>query len=225
MERHREAKVIDFIQIGANVGNNKYDIIWTLCREKKWGGILVEPIPLAFDILKKNYADVSGLFFENAAIMPYDGATTMYYSPTFENECQQASTVYNHFDLNTKSSEFPCITLEALIRKYNLLDKEFELLQIDAEGQDDTILIGTDFSRILPKYIRYERINDASLNFDGSLTKPDFRNKRVLKHLESFGYQQIPDIYNDIHPEEGEIDIMFVRTFYLHEVFDFLNEG
>ena len=60
--------MIDFIQIGANLGNNPYDIIWTLSREKKWSGLLVEPLPTVFEKLKENYSDVENLFPQEGAI-------------------------------------------------------------------------------------------------------------------------------------------------------------
>ena len=56
--------MIDFIQIGANLGNNPYDIIWRLVRERNWSGVLVEPLPHIFQQLKENYADVPNLHFE-----------------------------------------------------------------------------------------------------------------------------------------------------------------
>lgn len=180
---------IDFIQIGANVGKNKHDIIWILCRKNKWGGILVEPLPQSFELLKKNYSDVPNLLFEQAAIMPYDGETKFYFSPEFKNECQQASTVKNHFHVNTATMTLPCMTIESLVKKYGLLDTSFELLQIDVEGMDDKILLSTDFTRIIPKYIRYE-----SIHLKGN------RNMIVLEHLKKFGYRRIPDLYNDMTP-------------------------
>jgi len=39
---------IDFIQIGANIGNTDTDPMWTLVTEKEWKGIFVEPIEESF---------------------------------------------------------------------------------------------------------------------------------------------------------------------------------
>ena len=83
----------------------------------------------------------------------------------------------------------PCMTIESLVKKYGLLDTSFKLLQIDVEGMDDKILLSTDFTRIIPKYIRYE-----SIYLKGN------RKMIVLEHLKKFGYQRIPDLYNDTTP-------------------------
>ena len=198
--------MINFIQIGANVGNNANDIIWRLARENDCGGILVEPFPKTFGLLQENYADMENLFFENVAIMPYVGEVDLHHSQTFLNECQQASTSKGHFMANTATTRVPCTTLEALVDKYNLRDQPFELLQIDAERGDVAILLATNFDSILPKYIRYEMINT-----------PLEQEHAAIDHLRSFGYQPIKDIYKDLYEgERGKYDQLVERKPYLH---------
>jgi len=217
--------MIDFIQIGANLGNNPYDIIWTLSREKKWSGLLVEPLPGIFDKLKENYSDVENLFFEQVAITHYNGFTPLYYSPEFENEGQQASCLpsmslensagldrYGRaaapVPLNSSIMYVRCYRLESLVDAYDMTGKEFELLQIDAEGLDGTIIQSTDFNLVRPKYIRYE---SCHLEYLAEAHGHMSSNEAVLQHLAQFGYKEIPDMYAHLFPQEGSIDTMVVR--------------
>ena len=76
--------------------------------------------------------------------------------------------------------------LETLIKKYDLFEKRFELLCIDAEGTDGLILTTTDFTKILPKYIRFENchLRDKPINA-----------QKTIKHLNKYGYSEVDDIY------------------------------
>ena len=181
-----EHKMINFIQIGANVGNTDTDPMWPIVREKNWKGIFIEPIPESFNTLVDNYKDVDGCIFENIAICDYDGEATIFRmesDPT--SEC--ASLVAGHFKgRNDFSVSIECMTLNSLATKHDLLDKPFDLLQIDAEGMDYSILMSTDFSHILPRQIRYESVH---------MSKQD--RSVLLKHMhEKFGYKEITDEYD-----------------------------
>ena len=47
--------MIDFIQLGANVGKSYSDIMWWLVPEMEWSGIFVEPNPDAYEKLIECY--------------------------------------------------------------------------------------------------------------------------------------------------------------------------
>lgn len=192
--------MINFIQIGANVGNTPSDIIWKIVREKQWNGIFIEPLPGPFEELKKNYSDLKDCKFENIAIYNYNGIIEIYHEP--DGDTQIASLIKGFSEKrNTLKTKVICLTLETLIDKYNLLDIKFDFLQIDAEKSDSTILLSTDFTRIKPKYIRFEHCHISS----------DDRWD-VLVHLSKFGYKEIHDFYNDLRPtEENNIDTLLER--------------
>lgn len=200
--------MINFIQIGANVGNTPQDIIWPIVRKNNWSGIFIEPIPQAFTKLKENYSDLQNCYFENLAISTYDGITDIYYEPEWCNQdviggdTQIASILYEHSPTrNICKIQVPCVRFETLIKKYNLLDTSFELLQIDAEGYDAFILMDTDFTHILPKYIRFEAVH----------LRHGISRENILDHLANFGYKQIEDMYKDVKTEIGVEDIMVER--------------
>lgn len=185
---------INFIQLGANVGNSYSDVLWLIVRERGWNGIFVEPMPGAFEKLKQNYADLTDSYFENLAIMDYTGEVIIKYNPsdiTKEAPYQQAS-VADGWAPNTASLNIPCITLDDLVDKYNMRDVEFDMLQIDCEKYDGKILMATDFTNILPKIIRYEKVH--------------IDPRPVNEHLARFNYVVKKDPYNDLCPGEDNFD-------------------
>ena len=178
--------MIDFIQIGANIGNTASDPIWPIIQERGWKGIFVEPVPQSFEQLVENYKAVDGCFFENVAILEYDGEVTMYMAADDEDHRQQASVARGYRPAtNNTAIEVPCITLTALIEKHDLFDKPFELLQIDAERAEPRILTSTDFSHILPRAIRYEH---AQIGLQD--------RHSIKRHLRQFGYKRVEDEYD-----------------------------
>lgn len=181
---------VDFIQIGSYIGNTPQDIIWPIIRKNNWRGIFVEPWTEAFLQLKDNYKDIDGCYFENVAIAEETGIRDLYCQVGVDR--QQSSLLPTHFPNHRKRVEciqrVQCITLNDLVVKYNLLNYEFELLQIDAESYDGRILLSTDFTDILPKYIRFEYSH---------LCKNECI--KIIRHLQDFGYKMVDDIFsNDI---------------------------
>lgn len=189
--------MINFIQIGANIGNSPQDIIWPIVRNNNWTGVFVEPIPSAFAQLIENYKDLVGSYFENIAIMDYDGEVTIHYSDTYNGEISSANP--NHSPRNSAQLVSPCKTIESLCQKYDLLDKPFELLQIDTEGLDGRILVCTDFARVLPRYIRFENLH---LGHSGNMSLEE-----TVTYLNKFGYVVTADIYNTLKADKIEADM------------------
>src|SRR6266481_6003650 len=60
-----QKKDLFFIQIGANDGVSN-DPLYKFVIEYGWAGILVEPLPQVFEVLRRNYADKPNLKFLNA---------------------------------------------------------------------------------------------------------------------------------------------------------------
>lgn len=200
---------IDVIQIGANSGLTKHeeDIIWPIVREKNWKCIFIEPIPSAFRKLKENYADLEGSFFEEVAIMDFNGDTTIFYEGGDGGDTRIASTSAQHAPGRNKANvSVQCRTLQFIVEKYDMMDVPFELLQIDTEGADGLILTSTDFEHILPKHIRFENCHLGKRQH--SITEG-----QVITHLEKFGYKKIDDIYekSGTNLKEHNIDTLMER--------------
>ena len=111
----------------------------------------------------------------------------------------RASIYKNHW-ANDKENKVNCLKLDSLVAKYKMSHKEFELLQIDAEGADDLILLNCNFKKVRPREIRFESIH---LN--------DCRLQKVLEHLQKCGYEKTNDTY-----------LKYVKPFPNYEDYDTL---
>jgi FkbM family methyltransferase len=158
-----------FVQIGAYDGL-KSDPIQACVRERSWSGILVEPQPDAFERLKRNYANIPNLTFENVAIAGCEGTLPLYrlrdeYAHLFHDDHRTLSSfdrehVTKHLTERVdaghalESLQVKCITLSNLLAKHGV--KTIDLLQIDTEGYDFEIIKTIDFRETKPQIIRFE---------------------------------------------------------------------
>lgn len=179
---------IDIIQIGANVGNNEGDPIWFILQNKDYSVLFIEPLDNSFNKLKETYKNKNNCYFENLAILDYDGEVDFYYQSNQldkERNNQQASIHKNWWnDKNKDVIKVKCVKLQTLVEKYNMINKPFYMLQIDAEGSDHLILLSTDFDKILPSFIRFESIH---------YKKEELNN--IINYLKKFDYKVIPDVF------------------------------
>jgi len=160
-------KEIFFIQIGANDGVSN-DPLYKFVTDYGWTGILVEPLPEVFEVLKENYKDRWNLKLLNAAISDRDGVRTLYTvridDNTFKKAHQLSSFRREVVSRQTQwvpdiaerieETQVKCISLDTLLREAN--GKEIDIFQIDTEGYDFAILKMIDFSRLRPSIICYE---------------------------------------------------------------------
>jgi FkbM family methyltransferase len=158
----RQPNVI-VVQIGAHDGVTG-DPISTYIRRYGWTGILVEPQPAVFQKLVENYKGVEGVILENVAIDTHEGTLTLHVfksaSPD-EHSSMLASTKKHYLTLNgdkhrgeLSEIKVPATTLSKLVAKHGL--PRVDVLQIDTEGYDFTILKGVDFSVVQPEIIHFE---------------------------------------------------------------------
>lgn len=184
----------DLIQIGAHVGND-FLSDWIFATNPK--GVLIEPVPFLFQKLKANYNKCSNLLFENSAISDETGIRKIFYlenndrMPAWANQLAsfkrthianiaQKNGFYSLARKNIKSVSVPCLTFARLATKYDV--REVDLLCIDTEGHDYTILRNIDYSMILIKRIIFEY-----KHIDGCL-KHGRKYRRLLKILRSHNY-------------------------------------
>ncbi len=174
--RSRGGKVA-FLQIGANDGMRN-DPIREFVVRHRWSGILVEPLPNVFELLKRNYRHVrnGALVFVNAAVSSADDQVLSFW--TFRDDFLRTLALEERLDCLRKSSfkkemllEFlgprpdpdallkeikvPCLTVNRLIEKY-WNGGEIDLLVVDAEGHEPAIFSGMDFRRWRPRAIFFE---------------------------------------------------------------------
>ena len=168
---------VKFIQIGANDGLRNDPVREFVVRDH-WQGVLVEPLPHVFELLVRNYAPnrFSGLQFVNAAVSHVDGESLAFWTfrkdvlANYDEETQleylrKASFERSHVERFLTAAPFgvealeeirvPCVSVQGLVERY-FTPPAYNLLVIDAEGHEDTILSSIDFSRASPHAIFFE---------------------------------------------------------------------
>jgi len=163
---------INFLQIGANDGMRNDPFREFIVGG--WRGILVEPIPQAFALLRSNYAYVADrLVFLNAAVTRDDGSLVLY---TFDQKFLAGLPIEKRLDYLRKVSfdrshvehfitaderwaiketVVPCLSIGTILAKH-WDNSPVHLLAIDAEGHEPAIIGGIDFTTFKPETIFYE---------------------------------------------------------------------
>lgn len=178
---------LKFIQVGANDGLRQ-DVLRRFILRGKWKGVLIEPLPPVFELLKANYASASKceLSFENCVISQKTGFVDFW---TYSDNFLKHRSVEDQLFWLRKSSldqkavknsllgvcdsdlcnelvvccRVPSFPLCSIIEKY-FQDGQVDLVFIDAEGHDDEVIRSIDFDKSTPKAIVYETHNLGSKN-------------------------------------------------------------
>lgn len=167
-----------FIQIGANNGLTVDPINKLIKTRKNWSGLLFEPGIVAFEELKRTYAEFTDLVPINAAVSDIDGKTTLYCGETTPHFTLDKTKAIHMFNITPREVEVDVISPKSIIEKYNI--KNLDLLQIDTEGRDFTIIKSFFESNLFPRVIRFEYVNLAYENIT---------EKEVIDFLNDFGYK------------------------------------
>jgi FkbM family methyltransferase len=170
---------IFFVQIGANDGVSN-DPLYNFVTLHNWSGILVEPIPEVFEMLKKNYKNKSKLKFLNAAVGESDGFRVLY-TVKMDADTHAKAHQFASFrrDIVLRQTQWVpdiaerieerqvrVISIDTLFREVG--DREIDILQIDTEGYDYEILKMIDLSKKRPPLICYEHCNLSKAEMSGA---------------------------------------------------------
>lgn len=176
-----------FVQIGAHDGV-RYDDLYRFVTNQLCSGIVVEPLPDAFQRLRANYADYPRILPINRAVHETAASVSLYrVSPgALSNYAGWASGIAS-FDRDhllrlgiagkdVDSVTVSCTPLMELLVETSMLDAD--LLQIDTEGYDAAILRMIDPARFRPRLIKYEHKSlsvDERTQAQGRLEKQGYR--------------------------------------------------
>ena len=179
-----------FVQVGANCGTPACAVcgesIWNDARKHMWRGIVIEANPSVFYKLRANYLFNPGVRALNVALADRDGTATLHV-PILQHRSELASLdsgfAARYLPANetaTQPVRVPAITLEALWR--HVRSTTVDILQLDLEGMDYSVLLATNFSRLVPKprYLMYEHFH-----------APAEKQPQVLAHLRAAGYREL----------------------------------
>ena len=175
---HRRVTVA---QIGASDGL-RWDPVRPFIVRDKWDGILIEPLPGVFDLLKSNYKYLeskSKLIFVNAAVSASGPQALSFW--TFSQSFLEKLPLEEQLDYSRKSSinkehvlrwartndrpedvlteiKVPCLTLNEIIDTY-WKGPPVNLVVIDAEGHDACIIKSINFMAMRPEAVFFENHN------------------------------------------------------------------
>ena len=168
----RVNKDVFFIQIGAHDGVTS-DFLHDTIVNRKWKGILIEPVREIFETLVENKKGVPNLIFENIAIADCDGERTFYaLKPEIRKKYPFWSDMLGSFDRTVilkSKTDIPdiedyivaqtvtCLSFSSLLNKHNI--NAFDVLLIDVEGYDFEVLKQVDLPRYKPKIIILEHVH------------------------------------------------------------------
>ncbi len=151
-----------FLQIGANDGKS-FDPIYDVVIKLKLSGIAIEPVKEYYKELVKNYKNTN-VVTVNKAIYEKNGEITIYRVKN-DNDLPKWSqgiaslNPEHHKKSNIDESYIieeivDAITFEDLFDSYNI--KRIDLLQMDTEGYDYTLLKLFPFDKFQPSIIHFE---------------------------------------------------------------------
>lgn len=177
---NNKIKEVSFIQIGSNDGVSG-DPLHNHIISGNWRGILIEPIPFLFNLLKDNYHGYHSLEFENCAVGSFSGTIKIYSIDESKRDVlpewyfQLASfdkkMLYKHGIPNVedliKTSDVHVQTIDQIIAKSNL--QTLNLMHIDTEGFDYEILKTVNFFKYRPEIILFEHCHLINKDYKNAL--------------------------------------------------------
>lgn len=166
------------IQIGTNTGND--DLTNIIGSDQPELLVLVEPMDIHNDSIKKHYGWVENMFIENVLIGTKNCEEIDFFyhlddGPDFAIASLDVNHIYKHYP-NSKnrigSKKVKSINVNDLFEKYKL--KYLDILFIDAEGFDDTIIRSIDFSKIEIDNIYFENLHIKNYSIYDFLTNLNY---------------------------------------------------
>jgi FkbM family methyltransferase len=158
------------MQIGANDGQTN-DPIYRYVIDRKWSGLLVEPIPSMFERLSHTYRGIPNVRLENCAVASADGMATLYRVlpdeslPPYTQELAsfdkkvilKQKRVVRHIDRFIVPIEVPARTVGSLLEEHSI--RHLNLLVVDTEGFDDEVLRMVFETELRPDLIQFEWVH------------------------------------------------------------------
>lgn len=150
------------LQIGANDGV-RFDPVRPFVTQNNWRGLMIEPHPIVYEDLTKNYRDFPAIRTLNAAIGSEDGTLNLYTpsneiivrNPDLSGLCSLNKNVListmMYSKIDNPADHIQTVPVKALSVSSLLEDQAImavDVLQIDTEGHDWKILSQFDLNKL-----------------------------------------------------------------------------
>lgn len=149
-----------FLDIGAYDGrtlSNTYALAL-----RGWSGLCIEPAPTAFAQLKQTYQDRPDIQLSRFAVTFQINPTVTFFDASDDARAPLVSSVVkSHVDVWKAATDFreitvPNIHFSAFLAQYG---KDWDLVNLDAEGLSATMLLNWPLERLCPRMIIVEHDN------------------------------------------------------------------
>ena len=174
-----------FVELGAFDGVNQSNTAW-LEANRDWRGILIEPIPEAYELCVRNRplatvvncACVSNEYPESTVEMVYAGLMSIVRGARSSEETDEAwiSLGEELQQVSRYRCVVPARTLTAVLEEHDL--QRIDLLSLDVEGYEMEVLQGFDLERFRPRHVLVEE------------SRPD----GVGRYLTAHGYRKVTEL-------------------------------
>lgn len=163
---------VRFLQVGSNDGRFGDPIAPLIQAHNDWEGIFVEPVPYAFEGLKRHYGEEQRFTFEKLAVGEGFEEKPFYYvseqakmalgsslPPWYDQLGSfQRAHIVKHLDGVLEpyivEEKIECVPLSYILEKNDV--QRIDLLHIDTEGFDYRVLRQFDIERFRPRVILFE---------------------------------------------------------------------
>ena len=146
-----------FVQIGSHNGFSGDPLYVHLEEQPGWHGIMVEPVPATFAELSRRRGGDPRFTLVQAAITDHDGIVTMTVFSDEDRDLSQLATletrVASTYTTQCRDETDLCaMTFDTLTRGV----ADIDVLHVDAEGHDATILAQVDFDALTLSAVLFE---------------------------------------------------------------------
>ena len=143
-----------FVNVGAHNGV-KYDVCYPLV-QANWSGLQIEPNPAMVDILRRNMHDYDKVKILECAASNKNGKGIIYIDTVHSGNASTLSNYYaTHVYPSKNKLEIEVKTLDTVLSEENIT-KYFDVLSIDAEGHETSILSKFTIQEWMPHLVIIE---------------------------------------------------------------------
>jgi FkbM family methyltransferase len=160
-----------FVKVGANDGLTGDPISALLLAEQAWTGLMIEPIPYVFEILKQNFSDARRFELLQSCVGAIQSKATFFFVDPHAKKKLELPNWYDRIGglsrehlikhLGDKVQDY-VVELSLDVYPLSMILQErnrttFELLHIDVEGHYFEVIKGLDWKKQLPLVIMAEQ--------------------------------------------------------------------